>query len=112
MRMVIKGFREDCLALDGADFKYNSDVAGLTVIWNVIVDPIPLKPDGNPEDVTLSSIDIAYAYLQSDMFPPNTPPRYLKVRDPASGTVRYFRQDGVLCGSRSSVVRWQQMLHP
>ena len=68
--MAIQGFREHCLALDGADFKYNSDVAGLTAIWTVIFDPIPLKPDGNPEDVTLSSINIAYAYLQSDMFPP------------------------------------------
>ena len=71
--MVIQGFREDCLPPNGADFKYNSNVARLTAILYVIFDPITLKPDGNlnHEDVTLSSIGIAYAYLQSGMLPPN-----------------------------------------
>ena len=102
--MVIQGFREDCVALDGEDFKYNSDVAGLTAIRNVVFDPIRKGKDGTLEDVTLSSIDIAYAYLQSDLFPASCPPRYLKVKDPVTGEHRFFRQYGVLYGSRSSAV--------
>ena len=104
--------REDCVALDGEDFKYDSGVAGLTAICNVVFDPIRRNNDGTLEDVTLSSIDIAYAYLQSDPFPASFPPRYLKIKDPVTGTRRFFRQYGVLYGSRSFAVRWQQTLHP
>ena len=112
VRCVIQGFREDCVALDGEDFKYNSDVAGLTAIHKVVFDPIQRNGDGTLEDVTLSSIDIAYGYLQSDLFPASCPPRYLKVKDPVTGTYRFFRQYGVPFGSRPSAVRWQQTLHP
>ena len=75
VRCVIQGFREDCVVLDGEDFKYNSDVAGLTAIRNVVFDPIRRNDDSTLEDITLSSIDIAYAYLQSDLFPASCPPR-------------------------------------
>ena len=112
VRMVIQGFREDCVVLNGEDFKYNSDVAGLTAIRNIVFDLIRRNSDGTLEDVTLLSIDIAFAYLQSDLFPASCPPRYLKVKDPVTGTYRFFRQYGVLYGSRSSAVRWQQTLHP
>ena len=98
--------------IDGKDFKHNSDVAGLTAIRNIVFDPIRRNNDGTLEDITLLSIDIAYAYLQSDLFPASCPPGYLKVKDPVTGTHRYFRQYGVLYGSRSSAVRWQQTLHP
>ena len=111
VKCVIQGFREDCLALDGADFKYNSDVAGLMAIHNVMFDPIKCNTDGSLDDIMLSSIDAAYAYLQSDLFPVSCPPRYIKVWDPVSRTMRYFLQYGVLYGSRSSTVQWQQTLH-
>ena len=90
VRMVVQGFRDDCLALDGADFKYTSDVAGLTAIRNVVFDPIRRNADGSLQDVALSSTDIAYAYLQSDLFPAICPPGYLKVRDPVTGNMRFF----------------------
>ena len=83
--MVVQGFPEDCLALDGADFKYNSDA---------VFDLILLQVDGTPGDVMLLSTSIVYTYLQSDMFSSNMPPRYLKVRDPVSGNVRYFSSTG------------------
>ena len=99
------------MALDGEDFKYNSDVTGLAAIRNIAFDPIRRNNDSMLEDVTLSSIDIAFAYLQSDLFLASYPPRYLKVKDPMTGTYRFFRQYGVLYGSRSSAVCWQQMLY-
>ena len=53
----MQGFGEECVALDGADFKYNTDVAlaGLTAIPNVVIDPIKRNEEGSLEDVTLSS---------------------------------------------------------
>ena len=115
VRCVIQGFREDCVALDSEDFKYNSDVAGLMVIRNVVFNPIRRNIDGMLEDVMLSSIDIAYAYLQSDLFPTSCLPRYLKVKDPVTGTYRVFQQYGVLyryqdrqwsAGNKRSVHGW------
>ena len=55
LRLVIQGFHEDCLALDGADLKYSPDVAGLTAIRNVILDPIPSKADDTLRGVNLSN---------------------------------------------------------
>ena len=106
-RCVIQGFREAFALLDGADFKYASDVAGLAAVRNLVFDPI--DPG---EDIQISSIDIAQAYLQSDFFPETDPPRFLKVKDPITGDMRYYRQHGVLYGAKSSGVRWQNTLHP
>ena len=51
VRGVIQGFREDCVALDGEGFKYNSDVAGLTAIRNAVFDPVWRNSDGTLKDV-------------------------------------------------------------
>ena len=73
--------------IDGEDFCYASDVAGLAAVRNLAFDPI-----APGEGSVISSCNIAQAYLQSDMFPETDPPRFLKVRDPVSGLFRYFRQ--------------------
>ena len=93
-RCVVQGFREMCSILDGEDFCYASDVAGLAAVRNLAFDPI-----APVEDCIISSCDTAQAHLQSDMFPETDPPRFLKVRDPMSGLFCYFRQRGVLYGS-------------
>ena len=59
----------------------------------------------------IGQCDIATAFLQSDMFPPDAPPRYLCLPDPVTGTNRYFRQLGVVYGSASSSKRWQDTLN-
>ena len=46
------------------------------------------------------------------MFEPGAPTRYLRLFDPVAGKVRFFRQWGVLYGSCSAPVRWQDTLHP
>ena len=50
----------------------------------------------------IGQLDISTAFLQSDLFPPDAPPRYLMLPDPVTGTKRYFRQLGVVYGSASS----------
>ena len=93
--------------MDGVGFNYSSNVAGLTAIRNALLSPVPA--DGS---VAVGSIDIATAFLQSDRFGPEEPPRYLKVRDPVSGSWRYFRQYGPVYGSSSAPKRWENTLHP
>jgi hypothetical protein len=78
-----------CTLLDGADFCYASDVAGLSAVRSLVVDPI-----AKDSDMTISSCDIAQAFLQSDKFPESDPARFLKVRDPITKQYCYFRQWG------------------
>ena len=59
----------------------------------------------------IGQADISTAFLQSDLFPADAPPRYLMLPDPVTGTNRYFRQLGVVYGSASSSRRWQDTLH-
>ena len=103
-RVVIQGFRENKLALDGPDFQYASDVIGLTAIRTLFL--TPMRPGE-----AIAQMDISTAFLQSDLFPDDAPPRYLKLQCPVKGTVRYFRQYGVVYGSASSPKRWQDTLH-
>ena len=104
-RVVIQGFREDKLALDGADFVYSSNVVGLSAVRRAIMSPLP-------PGYTIGQVDVATAFLQADMFPPDATPRYLRLFDPVAGTVRWFRQYGVIYGSCSAPARWQATLHP
>ena len=104
-RCVVQGFAEDKVKLDGADFDYSSDVVGLTAIRMLM-----LAPRSRDEAIALR--DISTAFLQSDMFAPEDPPRYLRLKDPVTGAVRYFRQLGVVYGSASAPVRWMHTLHP
>ena len=92
------------MALDGPDFDYASDVVGLTAIRALFMKPLQ-------KGEAIGQCDIATAFLQSDMFPPDAPPRYLCLPDPVTGTNRYFRQLGVVYGSASSSKRWQDTLN-
>ena len=80
-RVVIQGFREDKLALDGADFIYSSHVVGLAAVRRAIMSPLPAG-------YTIGQVDVATTFLQADMFPPDATPRYLRLFDPVAGTVR------------------------
>ena len=103
-RVVVRGDLEDREALDGPDFNYSSDVVGMAAVRAMLLGP------RKPGDA-IAQLDISTAFLQSDLFPPESPPRYLKLRDPVTGETRYFQQLGVVYGSGSSPVRWQQTLN-
>ena len=104
-RVCIQGFREDKEALDGADFNYSSHVVGLTAVRSALMRTLPTGH-------TAVQVDIATAFLQSTPFSPRDPARYLYLRDPVTGRVRYFRQWGVVYGACSSPVRFMDTLHP
>ena len=105
VRVVVQGFHEDKVALDGPDYNYASDVVGLATVRAMMLGP---RTEGD----ALGQMDIATAFLQSDMFGKEEPPRYLRLKDPVTGTVRYFRQLGVVYGSASASKRWMETLHP
>ena len=105
VRVVVQGFHEDKVALDGPDYNYASDVVGLATVRAMMLGP---RTEGD----AIGQMDIATAFLQSDMFGKEEPPRYLRLKDPVTGTVRYFRQLGVVYGSASASKRWMETLHP
>ena len=104
-RVVVQGFRESKELLDGPDFIYSSNVLGLSSVRRILLTKCPSRH-------AIAQVDISTAFLQSDMFPPGSPARYLRLFDPVAGKVRFFRQWGVLYGSCSAPRRWQETLHP
>ena len=102
---MVQGFHEDKVALDGPDYNYASDVVGLATVRAMMLGP---RTEGD----AIGQMDIATAFLRSDMFGEEEPPRYLRLKDPVTGTVRYFRQLGVVYGSASASKRWMETLHP
>ena len=104
VRCVVQGFHEDKEALDGPDFNYSSDVVGLTAVRAMMLGPRQVG------DV-IAQLDIPTAFLQSDMFGDDEPPRYLRLKDPVTGKLRYFRQLEVVYGSASASKCWQDTLH-
>lgn len=104
VRCVVQGFAEDKEALDGPDFNYSSDVVGLTTVRAMMLGP-------RQSDDAIAQMDISTAFLQSNMFEEGEPPRYLRLKDPVTGKLRYFRQLGVVYGSASASKRWQDTLN-
>ena len=75
-------------------------MVGLTAIRALFLKPLQ-------KGEAIGQLDISTAFLQSDMFKEDEPPRYLMLPDPVTGTKRYFRQLGVVYGSAPSPKRWQ-----
>ena len=105
VRFVIQGFREKLEVIDGPDFNYSSNMSGLSTVRQLFLKP--RKPGR-----AIAQLDVSTAFLQSDMFPEDAPPRYLMCKDPITGKRRFFRQYGVIYGSCSAPVRWMNTLHP
>ncbi len=101
-RVVVQGFLQDKVRVDGSDFLYSSSVARFSLVRAVL-----LQPDRG--DKMFSSIDISQAFLQSDEFPPDKV-RYVYVWDPVDQDWQYFRQYRSLYGECSAPVRWQETL--
>ena len=78
VRVVIQGHLEDKEALDGPDFQYSSDVVGMTAVRALFMKPLH-------EGEAIGQVDLATAFLQADLFPPEMPARYLRLPDPVTG---------------------------
>ena len=90
-RYVLQGFKEDKVKLDGPDFDYSSNVVGITAVRMMMLGH---RPKGH----AVAQKDISTAFLQSHPFPDDAPPRYVRLKDPVTGTTRFFRQLGPILG--------------
>lgn len=104
-RIVIQGFREHKVELDGAGFQYNSNVPHMTSMRMFILQPRRGKK--GPKQKVLSIRDVMQAFLQSNPFPKHLKKRYIKVRDPVTGKWILFEQVRPLYGQCSAPVRWE-----
>ena len=101
----MQGFKEDKVKLDGPDFDYSSNVVGITAVRMMMLGH---RPKGH----AVAQKDISTAFLQSHPFPDDAPPRYVRLKDPVTGKVRFFRQLGPIYGSNSAPKFWEMTLHP
>ena len=76
-RVVIQGFKEDKEELDGPGFIYSSNVVGLAAVRRAML-------GGRRPGYSTMQVDISTAFLQSDLFSPDDPPRYLMLKDPVA----------------------------
>ena len=67
-RVVIQGFKEDKEELDGPGFIYNSNVVGLAAVRRAML-------GGRRPGHSVMQVDISTAFLQSDLFSLDDPPR-------------------------------------
>lgn len=61
---------------------------------------------------TLASVDIKTAFLQSKPYEKCEKARYIKLRDPFTGKVHYYRLITPMYGQRSAPRRWEDTLAP
>ena len=110
-RVVVCGCCENKVFLDGPGFDYAANVCELASVRNLLFVPhsnpyasgdseadATETSDANTDPIVIAQVDVATAYLQSEMYGPNEPRRYLKVYDLVTCSMRYFWQQGILHG--------------
>ena len=107
-RWVMRGDLEDKILLDGPGFDYFASVSRMSTVRLTVLRsgrhvPRPHRPGVR----VLSTRDVDTAFLQSEPFP-ETDVRYVRIRSPIDGKLRYYRQYKPIYGSCSAPVRWQK----
>ena len=127
VRVCVRGDTENSEALDGEGFDYSSNVCEIGGIRNLVLHPrrnpfthrsengVRSRPPRGSEEWLeqwgVSSADVSVAYTQAHAFGPEEPPRFLRIRDPVTGKVRYAKCTRPLYGSRASAKLWELTLH-
>ncbi len=110
-RIVVRGDKENKEAVDGKDFLYYAVTANVTLIRAMLLQPgrHALKPGQTVADcLETAAIDVKAAFCQTNRFNDGIS-RFLTVKSPVDGVVRYYDQLSSLYGSCSAPgpVRWQ-----
>ena len=108
-RIVVRGDKENKEAVDGKDFRYYAVTADLTLVRMMLLQPgrHALKPGQTAADcLETAAVDIKAAFCQSNRFNDDIP-RFLSVKSPIDGVIRYYDQRSSLYGSCSAPARWQ-----
>jgi len=96
-RICIRGDLQNKLDLDGPNFVYYTEASQATSVRSLL-----FRANRTPDFVT-GTIDISVAFLQSDPFPPDAPPRYMWFRHPVTGERHYFRQRTCVYGPSTRI---------
>ena len=83
MWVIIQGFKEDKEELDRPGFIYSSNVVGLAAVRQAML-------GGQQPGYITMQVNILTALLQSNLFSPDDPPRYLMLKDLVTKGCRYF----------------------
>ena len=117
-RMKARGVIQGCFEnedADGENFNYYAHVAQLTTIRSLLF----VTPR---EYFVYATVDIGTAFLLSDDFDKNEPPRFAKFKQPLDGYSKdkpfklkdvpftYYRMTGPVYGLRSAPIRWETTL--
>ena len=95
-RLIVQGFKEMMQWLRG---QTDSPVASLSTIRSLLF-------MGTNEDTIWSSIDLIAAFIQSEKYGPNEPPRYVSFKRHKQAKKEYYKLTGPLYGQRDAPMRW------
>ena len=104
-RSVKQGSKEDKVAMDGPDFIYYAHVCELQSVRASVLRP---RRRGR----RLCQVDISTAFLQSNKYGKDEPPKYLTFTNPITKEKLFYRQLGPIYGENSAPVRWEQTIVP
>ena len=108
-RIVVRGDKENKEAVDGKDFIYYAVTANVTLVRAMLLQPgrHALTPGQTVADcLETASVDIKAAFCQSNRHNDGID-RFLTVKSPIDGVIRYYDQLSSLYGSCSAPARWQ-----
>jgi hypothetical protein len=101
-RWIVQGCFED---RTHDDFSHYAHVASLTTFRSLC-----FRHDRKLR--TMGAIDITTAFLQSDPYDTSEPQRFIKLKDPRTGVLRYYLLLTPMYGQRSAPVRWENTIAP
>ena len=95
-RLIVQGFKEMLKFLRG---QTDSPVANLSTIRSLLF-------LGWEEETIISSIDLISAFIQTEHYGPEEPPRYVSFKSHKNAKREYYRLKGPLYGQRDAPMRW------
>eukprot|EP00035_Acanthoeca_spectabilis_P017119 m.357407 g.357407 ORF g.357407 m.357407 type:complete len:817 (-) comp16615_c0_seq7:330-2780(-) len=103
-RGVVRGDLQDKEALDGADFSYFAAASSAQSLKAL------LFRGSRCADTVVGKVDIRGAFLQSQPFGDDVPPRFLYFVHPVTKARMYFKQRCVVYGEAAAPAVWQATL--
>jgi len=101
-RIVLRGDLQDP-ATDPSGFNYFSETVSWTSIRTAFAHFIS-------DEEVIGIADVATAFLQAHKFKAGDPKKYVRLRNPITGEVQFFKQMGPLYGERSAPIKWQDTI--
>jgi hypothetical protein len=106
-RWVMRGDTEDKILFDGPGFDYFASVSRMSTVRLTVLRSGRHVPRPHRQGVRVLSTRM-WTQLSAVGSLPETDVRYVRIRSPIDGKMRYYRQYKPIYGSCSAPVRWQK----